>query len=164
MREHHSHKILVIGYGNPAREDDGLGPLAAQAIEDLAFENVTVDTDYQLTLEHAKDLTEHDIVIFVDAMLHGDESYSFSKVCPVTIENCFSHSITPGEVLGLTNTVFNKYPQTYLFGIRGYSFRMFHESITEGARNNLESALRFLIYLVQDNTCQPMAQLVGFNS
>ena len=28
-------KLLIIGYGNPARGDDGLGPLVAEHIESL---------------------------------------------------------------------------------------------------------------------------------
>ena len=44
-------KILLIGFGNPARADDGLGPALAEEIESKNIPDVTVETDYQLTIE-----------------------------------------------------------------------------------------------------------------
>ena len=46
-------KVLLIGYGNPGRLDDGLGPALAAAVEKLAIPGVTVDADYQLNVEDA---------------------------------------------------------------------------------------------------------------
>jgi len=36
-------RVLVLGYGNPAREDDGLGPLIAERIGELGLAGVEVD-------------------------------------------------------------------------------------------------------------------------
>ena len=68
-----NHKVLLIGYGNPAREDDGLGPAAAQAIEKLGIEGVSVDSNYQLTVEDAASAAHHDVVVFVDATTQGKD-------------------------------------------------------------------------------------------
>src|SRR5450432_1649313 len=53
-------RILVIGYGNPGREDDGLGPAAAAEIERLGRPGVSVRGNYQLVLEDAADVAEAD--------------------------------------------------------------------------------------------------------
>ena len=45
--------VLVIGYGNPGRMDDGLGPATIDELEKLAIDGVDLDADYQLTVEDA---------------------------------------------------------------------------------------------------------------
>ena len=53
MVERSTPRILLIGYGNPARVDDGLGPALAKAIEQLGLADITVETGYQLQVEDA---------------------------------------------------------------------------------------------------------------
>ena len=42
---------LVIGFGNPGRLDDGLGPALAARFEAKGLDDVVVDADYQLTVK-----------------------------------------------------------------------------------------------------------------
>ena len=137
--------VLVIGFGNPAREDDGLGPAAASVIEKLGLNNVTVDADYQLTVEDSADVAQHDTVIFVDASVSGKEPFSFSQLIPEKQESFSSHSVRPEAVLGLAKDLFNAGTEAYMLGIRGYSFNMFKEVMTEKALDNLEKAVHFLM-------------------
>ena len=44
-------QTLVIGYGNPGRRDDGLGPSFADILAAEGIPGVDVDSDYQLTVE-----------------------------------------------------------------------------------------------------------------
>ena len=46
-------RILVIGYGNPGRCDDGLGPALVARLESLRIPGLSVEVDYQLSIEHA---------------------------------------------------------------------------------------------------------------
>ena len=136
--------VLVVGFGNPAREDDGIGPLVAAKIEELGINGVTVDSDYQLTVEHAKDVCEHETVIFVDASTNGDEPFSMSPVEPETELSFSSHSVSPAGVIGLAENLFGARPRAFILEIRGYSFGMFTEELTEAAERNSEEAVRFL--------------------
>ncbi len=62
--------IRLIGYGNPGRGDDGLGPaLAAHLMEEP---DIVVTSDYQLTVDHALLLADAQIVVFADALMHAD--------------------------------------------------------------------------------------------
>jgi hydrogenase maturation protease len=132
--------ILVIGFGNPAREDDGLGPAAAEMIEASNIDGVEVDIDYQLSVEHAADIARHRVVVFIDASVSGDEPYEFKRVTPKHVESFSSHSVSPEQVLGLAGNLFNAETEGYMLGIRGYSFEMFKENMTDKARSNLELA------------------------
>ena len=60
-------KVLLIGYGNPGREDDGLGPALAEAVAAMGLEQVTIESCYQLAVEHAEQAARHAVVIFADA-------------------------------------------------------------------------------------------------
>ncbi|MBN2584327.1 MAG: hydrogenase maturation protease, partial [Planctomycetes bacterium] len=137
--------ILLIGFGNPGRLDDGLGPALAARIEQLQLPNVTVDSDYQLTVEDAAAAAEHDAVIFADADVSGPEPFYMRRLSPAGGTLSFStHSITPQAVLTLARELFRTEPQGFLLGIRGYEFNEFGERLSEQATKNLDAAVTYL--------------------
>ena len=136
--------ILVIGFGNPAREDDGIGPAVVAAIEGSVPNNVTLDSDYQLNVENAHDIAENDIVIFVDAAVEGDEPYSFKRVEPERSDSFSTHSVTPGAVIGMAHDLFGAKTVGFMLAVRGYSFRVFTEEMTKEALSNVKSAIGHL--------------------
>jgi len=138
-------KVLVIGFGNPAREDDGLGPAVAEAVEKATIDGVTVDIDYQLSIEHASDAAEYEIVVFVDAAVEGEAPFTVGVVEPSMTESFTSHSVSPGQVIGLAEKLFRARPKAYILGIRGYSFEMFREEMTDDACRNMDEAAAWLI-------------------
>ena len=143
-----SHKVLVIGYGNPAREDDGIGPAAAEIIGKHSIEGIVVDANYQVTVEDAVAVAQHDYVIFIDASASGKEPFTFSRLYPKHQISFSSHSVEPEEVLGLAKDLFNAGTEAYILGVRGYSFSMFEERMTEKASENLSKALDFLVHVL----------------
>lgn len=137
-------KVLLIGYGNPGRRDDGLGPALAAAIEKENLPGVTVDADYQLTVEDAAAVAEYDVVVFADADCAREETFYFERLAPGDAMSFSSHSATPGGVLALAQKLFGARTEAYVLGIRGYEFNEFGEGLTERARANLGAALAFL--------------------
>lgn len=137
-------RILVIGYGNPGRLDDGLGPALAQAVDRLGIAGVDVDSDYQLTVEDAHELAHHDVVIFADADVSGPEPFYLKTVAPAPRVTFSSHSIGPASLLGLTRELFAACPQAFILGIRGYEFNEYEERLSAKAQENLEQAVTFM--------------------
>jgi hydrogenase maturation protease len=137
-------KVLVIGIGNPGRQDDGLGPALAEAVERLAIPGVTVEADYQLTVEDAAAIAEHDAVLIADADAAGPAPYSLRKVEPVRALEFSSHGVEPETVLGLTREIYGKAPPAWLLGIRGERFGELSEELSAGARENLDAAVKFV--------------------
>ena len=132
--------VFVIGFGNPAREDDGLGPAAAEIVERSNIDGVEVDIDYQLSVEHAADIDGYPMVVFIDAAISGEEPYVFERVTSKHVDSFSSHSVSPEQVLGLAEKLFDARTEGYVLGIRGYSFDMFKEGMTDKAKTNLELA------------------------
>jgi hydrogenase maturation protease len=145
-------RVLVLGYGNPAREDDALGPMVAERISEMGIDGVDVDCDYQLAVEDAHAVAEHDAVVFVDAAVEGPEPFSWRKLEPpgehsgvaAGVESFSTHALSSAGVLALARELFHSRAPAYELGIRGYSFRMFCEKATAQAERNSALALRFL--------------------
>ena len=144
-------KVLLIGYGNPGRRDDGLGPALADAVEELRIPFLTVDSNYQLCVEDAEAVAHHDVVIFADADTSGPEPFSFKPVIPKPTLGFSSHSLDPPALLAMSRELFGANTEAYLLGIRGYEFDEFNESLTEKAEHNMAIALNFLQSLLCKN-------------
>jgi len=135
--------ILVIGYGNPGRQDDGLGPAAAAEIERLGWANLTVLDNYQLSIEDAMDVAAHDQVWFVDAAKAGPSPYVVHELVPAARIGFTSHILAPEAILAIARQYFGRSPQAFLLAIRGYEFELV-EALTPAARDNLQAAMAML--------------------
>lgn len=146
-------RVLLIGYGNPSRGDDGLGPALAAEIEALGATGVTVDADYQLVVEHAHDAAGHEVVVFADADTKGAAPFTLRTVRPSGNGMGFSsHGVEPEDVLALARQLFGAAPRGYALGIRGYDFGSFRESLSAEGRANLRAALCFVAKCARDGT------------
>ena len=144
-------KILLIGFGNPGRLDDGLGPELARIIESKELPGVTVESDYQLTVEDAADVAKYDVVVFADADVGGPEPFRVTRIRAGSDAMSFSsHSVEPRAVLALTRDLFHAEPRAYLLGIRGYEFNEFGERLSDKARANLAAAADYVDGAVRD--------------
>ena len=135
--------MLLIGYGNPGRGDDGLGPAFAEHFEKLEIPGLVVDIDYQLTVEDATTVAQHAVVVFVDADLNGPEPFWIREIEPETDPGVHSHSVSPEAVMGFARALLKAEVTGYLIGIRGYAFEHFDERLSPPARQNLSAALKF---------------------
>ena len=137
--------VLIIGYGNPGRLDDGLGPAFAQAIEARRIPGVTVEANYQLNVEDAAQVAEHKFVVFADADVGGPEPFSLRRIHPGDSRLGFtSHSVDARDVLALAQQLFGANAEAYVLGIRGYEFNEFGERLSPRARANLAEAVACL--------------------
>jgi hydrogenase maturation protease len=135
--------MLVLGYGNPGRRDDGLGPAAADALTAVGAPRLSVSSGYQLAIEDGLAAAAHDLVIFVDAARDGAAPFAVSDVQPVCDAPLTTHDVSPGQVLAIARDLYGHAPTGLLVGIRGYQFG-FAEGLTPRARHNLALALDWL--------------------
>ena len=136
-------RILVLGYGNPGRQDDGLGPAVATEIDHLGWPNLKAFDNYQLTIEDAMDVAEHDVVWFVDAAKTGPSPYAVRELKPTSTIEFTSHIVRPEAILAIARQLYGGSPQAFLLAIRGYEFE-FIEALTPGAADNLRDAVAML--------------------
>jgi len=154
-------KALLIGYGNPGRLDDGLGPALAAAVEKLNLPGLTVEADYQLTVEDAADLGKYDAVVFADADVGGPEPFRVRRIEPGSEMSFSTHSVEPKAVLALAKNLFKAEPAAYVLGIRGYEFNEFGERLSPKARENLDAAVAYVVSSVRDGVFREVSPRGG---
>ena len=137
-------KILIYGYGNPGREDDGLGIAFADALEKWAqkqnLEGICFDVNYQLNIEDAHTISNYDLVLFADASQEDIEHFAISPVKPSNKVNFTMHTVSPSYVCHLCSKIFNRTPDAFLLHIKGYQWEM-KEGLSSSAEKNLQMAL-----------------------
>lgn len=134
---------LVIGYGNPGRQDDGLGPAFIDAFSGES-DKIALQSNYQLTVEDALELKNYKQVIFVDASINCNEPFDLTEITATNNSGFGSHSLTPNALIQLCHTLYQHYPSAYILAIRGYEFDAFEEKLSDKAHNNLQQALAFI--------------------
>lgn len=135
-------RTLLIGYGNPDREDDGvawhilcavakrLSLPVPDSYEDEFPVNDRLDFAFhlQLTPEMAEDLAAYTRVCFVDA--HTGNIPVPVQMVEVESEfqrSPFTHHLTPQSLLSMCKTLYGKAPQAVLVSVRGYQFEFERE-------------------------------------
>lgn len=136
---------LILGWGNPSRRDDGLGPAMAERLAALGLPGVTVETDFQLHVEDAAELARHERVIFVDAAREGDGPFWVRRGRAEGDGLSFTtHSVSPGALLTLSRRLFEAEPEAWILGVRGYDFDDFGDGLSKRACSNLDEAVAFV--------------------
>ena len=139
--------LLVFGYGNPSRGDDALGPLL---LDDLAAQGdagIELLTDFQLQVEHAADLEQRELVLFIDASQSCPAPFRFSRISPAAHTDYTTHAMTPPAILNVFERVYARpAPPAYLLEVRGERFEL-GEPLSEAAAQNRAAARELLLQL-----------------
>ena len=142
-------KILIYGYGNPGRQDDGIGARFIELVDEwIAKDKLTgiyTDCNYQLNVEDSALIADYDTVIFVDASVVADvEKYRLDIVEPnnATIEFTM-HAVSTAYVVDLCRKIYGKTPEAYVLHVKAYEFE-FIEVLTPKAEENMKEAFEYL--------------------
>ena len=135
-------KALIIGYGNPDREDDGVAwhildrlaerlgrPEPAQTADSLEGADGAPDMLCLLQLDPdlAEAAADYDRVCFVDAHTGAyAEDVRIEEVAAEFQTSPFTHHMTPETVLALAATLRGRAPQGIIVSVRGYRFGFAH--------------------------------------
>lgn len=140
-------RILLHAFGNPGRNDDGLGNECIEAldawIKQNKFQSVATNSSFQLNVEDCADIIHYDVVVFIDASKEEIESFSFAPVTPESHLTYTTHSVTPSSLLALCMELYTHHPAVYLLQIKGFEWE-FKEGLSDAAKKNLEKAITFL--------------------
>jgi hydrogenase maturation protease len=116
--------VLVVGYGNPLRSDDGIGWHAAGLLAtDPRLAGAQVLTHHQLAPELAEDISRASLVVLVDASADGDPgSVSVRQIEPRPATSTWSHYLDPETLAGLAEALYRAVPPIVLVSVAAGSF------------------------------------------
>lgn len=146
--------ILVIGYGNPGRQDDGLGVRFAERIEAWAaaggLAHIACRTDIQLNVEHALALKECGVALFADATAEpGAPPFRLRRLTPAATTAFSTHALHPETVLAWAAELYDARPAAWLVTIRGEAWDL-AAGLSPAAEANLDAAVRHVQPLLAD--------------
>lgn len=148
-------RVLVIGYGNPLREDDGIGWAAAQSLvrmaHDMPHMALTVETVHQLLPELADLISQTDLVIFVDAAVTGNPGdIRCEEIRPLPQSpGAFSHHVGPAGLLEMAQALYGRFPLAYLFTVTAASLG-YGETLSTVVAAVLPELLNQMMVLIQN--------------
>jgi hydrogenase maturation protease len=126
--------VLVIGYGNPLRGDDGFGYRAAERIPGA----IAV---HQLTPELMDPISQADRVVFLDATAGGvPGEIRRRRVEPSTSGGAFTHHSTPEGLLAGAKALYGCAPEAILITVCGARF-----DLSQTLSPEVESALQQIL-------------------
>ncbi len=152
-------KTLMLGWGNPDREDDGVAWNVLAETARLAggtppatYEEPFVnegELDFlfvlQLTPELAADIVAYDRLILVDAHT-GDkqERVSFQKIEPMYQRSPFTHHLTAETLTALAAQLYQKKIPAVLISVLGRSFN-FRQGLSPETAEDVPAAAKMAL-------------------
>jgi hydrogenase maturation protease len=117
-------RVLIVGYGNVLRSDDGLGVRAAEALAQTSLDPHTkVLICHQLGPEVAEQMSESDEVLFIDADRQARPGeLRLTPVAASVSDAPFAHQLTPQTLLWLSAELYGRRPATFQISVGGKSF------------------------------------------
>ncbi len=117
-------RVLVIGYGNPLRSDDGVGWRIVQELRSrVDASRIEVIESHQLAPEMAEQIRNAGLVVFVDAAAEGSPGeWRHHRLRAGGSSSAFSHGPTPDALLALGADLYGVAPEAHLFTVSGSSF------------------------------------------
>lgn len=143
--------LLLIGYGNTSRRDDGVAAYILERLlsrlglnaDELGGEDdvdpgpgIKVLFLHQLSPELAELAARYETVVFVDAHVEGSgwEPLSLQPVPPVVEAGMVGHHLKPGVVIALAERLYGRKPEAFLLSVLGHDFDFGESLSAETAR------------------------------
>jgi hydrogenase maturation protease len=136
-------RIVVLGIGNSLRGDDGVGCLVAEAAAQHWPGRVVVRTGQQLLPEWAADLTDADVVYFVDASLEVQEAELRVLSTDTDSAPIDGHNLDPAQLLLLTRGLFGRAPRAFVLHVPAVNF-VFGDLLSPTAATGVQRAIGLL--------------------
>jgi len=132
--------LLVIGYGNTLRSDDGVGAKVAAAVAGQALPGVVALVRHQLTPELAEPISEARAVVFVDAATDASTEVQERRLEPADGAQLMAHAADPRSLLALAQQLFGRCPPAWWLTIPVENLQ-FGEELSPLARRGYQTAL-----------------------
>jgi hydrogenase maturation protease len=158
-------KTLILGYGNPDRQDDGVAWHILTDIARRAGILVPESPDEELTLldaqpalmfalqlipEMAETLADYQRVCFVDAHTgRVKENVHIEEVKPLFQSSPLTHHLTPESCLALAASLYGSTPKAILVSVRGFHFE-FEQSLSPETGKLAEQAANLIWKWLED--------------
>jgi hydrogenase maturation protease len=157
-------KTLLLGWGNPDRQDDGAAwhvlaevsrcsglPLPDEIGEQFEPTKGEVELFFALQLvpESAEIVAGFERVIFIDAHTGAvPENVNIRLLDPFFQTSPLTHHLTAESCLELAHRLYHSRPQAWLVSIRGYAFGFSHQ-LSPATKDLVQEAVEKILRLIE---------------
>lgn len=155
--------VLIFAIGNESRGDDALGPLLLRKLDGWlkGLVNVEISTpsltlplhgggeffelleDFQLQVEHAMDMKDRRLVLFIDAGMDTGAPFSFYRAQKNAEPVLYSHALAPEALLNVYAQFYQEAPpDVFILCVCGERFEL-GEGLSPQAVERLALAFEF---------------------
>ena len=138
--------LLIIGYGNTLRSDDGVGPRVADAIAEMHWPGVETIHAALLAPELADPVSHARTVVFVDAAAdrpNQPREVRLQPLEPAESSQIMAHAADPRTMLALSRDVFGHTPKAFMLTIPVENMGI-GEELTPFAQRGMIEAIEIL--------------------
>jgi hydrogenase maturation protease len=149
--------VLVIGYGNTLRTDDGVGRHAAERLaDDPRLAGARVIGRHQLTPELALDVSRAALVVFVDASIRPPAGNFTVEPMERTGRHGagWSHHLDPPSLLDLTGELYGRVPDALLISV-GVESVLLGDRMSPMVQASLPGIVDAVAELIADHAARP---------
>jgi hydrogenase maturation protease len=145
-------RVLIVGYGNCMKSDDGLGwQVAVQLFRSNTCPDVEVLPCHQLTPELAEPVSRAETVIFIDCSRVGTPGeVQCQEIRCQSEPGAFTHDLSPLGLLDLASQLFGCCPRAFIVSLCGQSFQV-GETMSPAVRNRLPELRKHVLDLVAES-------------
>jgi hydrogenase maturation protease len=137
------HSTWIIGYGNPHRRDDGIGPYVVERLSDELGEGagVALRSLHQLDPVLAEEVQSAGVLILVDATVEPlERGLQWTRVQPTQdLSACDTHHLQPEGLAGLLESLYQRSPAMWVVSVQGSDFG-FGEGLSLEAQEKAQRA------------------------
>lgn len=144
---------VILAAGNRSRGDDAIGPLLLERLASrLAAEGrsgeFTLIDDFQLQIEHALDLQDRRLALFIDAGWHTPAPLQFYPIAAAPERSGGgTHELSPQAVLNVYRQIaLGDPPPSFVLCVRGEAFEL-GAGLSQAAQAHVEAAWQQLMRL-----------------
>jgi hydrogenase maturation protease len=158
--------LVVFAVGNPSRGDDAIGPvicgrLAKWLENERLADRVELIEDFQLNIEHALDLRNRELALFIDAGENTPAPFIFARIYPSTATAHTTHALPPEAVLQVYRQMEDREPPpAFVLCVRGEGFEL-GAPLTAAAESHSALACDLLMALCRGLTLADWRRVVN---
>ena len=145
--------VLVIGYGNALRTDDGVGPAVAERLaDDPRLSGVDVRAAHQLTPELAFDAIGASLLVLVDAAadLPAGEVTVRRLDAGAVAGDVMTHHLDPAGLVGLARELWGTAPPVVLVSV-GVSSLELGDTLTADVEEAIPRAVDAVATIIEEH-------------
>ena len=119
--------ILIVGYGNALRSDDGLGWHAAALLaDDPRLGGAQVLWQHQLTPELAYDISQASLAVLIDVSVEQEPGAISVRRLDASPGNssAWSHHVDPAALVSLARELWNAAPDVFVVSVGAASLEV----------------------------------------